>query len=193
MSLPLVLASKSPRRSEILRQLAVPFEVDPANVNEAMHAAELPNDYVRRMAREKAVTVAERHAGRHVLGSDTVVVVEGRVLTKPSGDEDATSMLKCLGGRTHEVVTAVAVVRDARVVGETAVSTRVSFRDLGSDEIGRYVALGEGRDKAGAYAIQGVGAGFVARIEGSYHGVVGLPAAETVSLLRSAGLLSDWP
>ena len=190
---PLVLASKSPRRSNLLKQLAVRFEVDPAELEETRGLNEAPSAYVERMAREKAVGVARRQPGRYVLGSDTIVVLDDSVLTKPENDADAQGMLRRLSGRTHEVITAVAVAKDGSLLREAKVSTRVTFRSVGEGEIQRYVERGEGRDKAGGYAIQGLGAGFVQRIEGSYHAVVGLPAAETLSLLESVGAIAEWP
>ncbi len=190
-----VLASASPRRKEILQTLGLSFEVVPSRVDEA--ALELaidtgaPGVLARALAEAKARDVAERERG-YVLGADTIVVVDGAVLNKPEDDDDAASMLRRLGGRWHDVVTGVALVWDAGAES-LSVSTRVLFRALSEERIERYVATGEGRDKAGSYAVQGIGAGLVTRIEGSWSNVVGLPAAETVDLLERSGALDGWP
>lgn len=189
----LVLASASPRRKEILETLGLRFDVCPSDADEVAREGEAPAALVRRLAEEKAREVAGREHG-WVLGADTVVVVDGEVLTKPSDDRVAASMLERLGGRWHEVVTGVAVIgeADSRATA-IAVTTRVCFRALDRARVRRYVATGEGRDKAGAYAVQGLGSGLVSRIEGSYTNVVGLPAAETIDLLESSGALKGWP
>jgi septum formation protein len=188
----IVLASASPRRREILAQLGVAFEVIASGVDEAILAGEAPRAYAARVARDKALDVARERAG-FVLGADTIVEIDGRALGKPQGDDDACAMLRSLSGRSHHVSTAIALCAGGRVVGERLVTTRVDFRALSEAMIARYVATGEGRDKAGSYAIQGLGAGLVTAIEGSYGNVVGLPAAETVDLLLEHGALHDWP
>lgn len=186
MNPPIVyLASRSPRRRELLTQIHVPHEIVAVDVDETRRANEAPQDYVARLARSKAA--AGRLSGAPSLGADTAVVVAGDILGKPADRAHARVMLARLAGRTHEVWSAVAVTDGART--ETAVScSRVSFRPLDRSEIEVYVATGEGDDKAGAYAIQGRGAVFVARLEGSYSGVMGLPLFETAELLGRFGL-----
>jgi len=186
----LVLASASPRRRELLDTLGLGFDVCPSAADEAPLEGEAPAPMARRLARDKAVEVAGRgeiEVSAFVLGADTVVVVDGEVLGKPRDDAEAREMLRRLGGRWHEVVTGVALARQGRgALEDLSVTTRVHFRPLDEGRIDRYVATGEGRDKAGAYAVQGIGGGLVDRIEGSYSNVVGLPAAETVAL-------GGWP
>ncbi len=187
----LVLASVSPRRRAILETLGLRVVVVPSRAEEREREGEAPDVLVRRLAADKAREVAARQTG-FVLGADTVVVVDSNVLGKPTDDDDAVRMLRRLGGRWHAVITGVAVVRG--VTEETiSVSTRVHFRELSEARIRRYVATGEGSDKAGAYAVQGIGAGLVTEIEGSYSNVVGLPAAETIDLLERTGALTEWP
>ncbi|HEX8130734.1 MAG TPA: Maf family protein [Pyrinomonadaceae bacterium] len=173
---PLVLASASPRRAEILRAVGWPFEVAAANVDEAARGGEEVSEYVERLACEKAEAIAEGRASGLVLGADTVVAVGGQVLGKPSDEEDARRMLRLLGGRWHDVLTGVALVRAE--TGEVLVAhelTRVRFAPVTDAEIDWYVATGEPADKAGAYAVQGRAALFIEEIEGDYWNVVGLP------------------
>lgn len=186
-----VLASASPRRREILETLGLAFEVVPSDVDETPIAGLAPAALATRLAVEKAREVAAREPG-FVLGADTVVVVDGEVLGKPRDDADAARMIARLAGRAHEVITGVALCSEGGLEA-LAVTTRVWFRALDAARIERYVATGEGRDKAGAYAVQGIGAGLVTRIEGSWSNVVGLPAAETIDLLARAGALGAWP
>ncbi len=182
-----ILASRSPRRASLLSQIAVSFDVAPADIDERQHDGESPHDYVRRMALEKAAAVAMSAVGAVVLGADTSVIVDGRVLGKPATQSDAAAMLRSLSGRAHEVLTGVAIQRDIKVV-QTVTCTRVHMRQIDDHEMSAYWHSGEPSDKAGGYAIQGLGAQFVQRIEGSYSGVVGLPLCETVILLRQAGV-----
>ncbi|HEY1325825.1 MAG TPA: Maf family protein [Casimicrobiaceae bacterium] len=196
----LYLASRSPRRAELLRQIGVPFDTlllreasgrDRDVLEEALDA-EPPGHYVERMARTKAQVGSQRMQNRKlaalpVLGADTEVVLGHAIFGKPRDDEDAVTMLERLSGRTHEVMTAVALRCDDRTDVEVLVS-RVTLRKLSRAEIERYVATGEPRDKAGAYAIQGRAAAFITRLEGSYSGVMGLPLAETAALLARAGV-----
>lgn len=191
----IVLASASPRRREILATLGIPFRVELADIDESTVPGEPADRYVVRLAREKALAVAERVApGPCVLAADTSVVVDGAILGKPHDDDDARRMLRALSGRPHEVLTGVAVLATAdRSWTHRCVATEVFFRALDEGEIDRYVASGEGRDKAGGYAIQGLGMGLVREIRGSYTNVVGLPAAEVVELLRAAGAIDRWP
>jgi len=186
-----VLASASPRRKEILQTLGIGFDVVPSTVDEPLIEGLTPEALARHHACAKAKDVASRERG-YVLGADTVVVVDGDVLGKPADEAEAAAMITRLAGRWHEVITGVALVWPGRVE-ELSVTTRVEFRALDAETVRRYAATGEGADKAGAYAVQGMGAGLVARIEGSYSNVVGLPAAETVELLERTGALTEWP
>ena len=169
----LVLASKSPRRQQILRDAGVPFLVRSADVPEERRPGESAADYVRRLAQEKAFAVTML-AGEVVLGADTVVVIDGLVLEKPSDASDAMRMLGLLSGREHEVITGICLRSDTRMIVEAA-TTRVRFVPLTREEMEAYVASGEPMDKAGAYAIQGLASKFIDRIEGSYFNVMGLP------------------
>ena len=160
----------------------------PAHVDERHHAAEAPEDYVARLACSKAEHLATRFRSAWVLGADTVVVLERRILGKPADAAAARAMLSSLSGREHTVMTGVAVVRfDMGITQVDVVGTRVRFHDLQATNIEAYIATGEPFDKAGAYAIQGRGGQFVAALEGCYNNVVGLPLKRTVALLRSAG------
>jgi septum formation protein len=169
----LVLASKSPRRQQILRDAGIPFVARSADVPEQRRPAESPADYVRRLAQEKAFAVPILR-GEIVLGADTVVVVDGLVLEKPSDASDAMRMLGLLSCREHEVITGICLRSDTRKIVDAA-TTRVRFVPLTREEMEAYVASGEPMDKAGAYAIQGLASKFIDRIEGSYFNVMGLP------------------
>jgi septum formation protein len=191
--LPLVLGSASPRRRELIALLGVPFVVRAVDVDEGMLAGEDPDRYLERVTQAKleAVQRAELEGVTGVLVADTIVVAPGgAVLGKPAGDDEAVAMLERLSGATHEVKTRVALAgpraAEAALHAETVV-TRVTFRHVPADEAARYVATGEGRDKAGSYAVQGRAAAFVARIEGSYTAVVGLPLCEVVLALQRLG------
>jgi len=181
----LVLASGSPRRSELLRAAGIDFTVRIADVDESVLPGELPNDYVLRLSREKAMAVAA--FGELVLGADTTVVVEGEIAGKPLDSADARRMLRLLSGRWHEVLTGVSLVNGNDVLSELAV-TRVKFASLSPEEIDWYVATGEPRDKAGAYGIQGYASRFVESIEGSYSNVVGLPVQMVYRMIADYGL-----
>lgn len=185
----LVLASASPRRSELLKQIGVRFEVCVSNVAEEADEASLePHEVAAEHARDKALKVAARMPGRLVLGADTVVVLDGRPLGKPADRDEARRMLRSLSGCEHEVITAVALAADdgegAAVVAEDHVVTQVCFRKLSEAEIEAYVASGEPMDKAGGYGIQGLGAILVHEIRGCYFNVVGLPLSRTWEMLR---------
>jgi septum formation protein len=190
----LILASSSPRRAELLRQVGLRFTVAPADIDESRRFGERFEDYALRLAREKAEAIlgrADEHgfdATLPVLGADTVVVLDGGMIGKPRDPDDARTMLRRLSGRTHEVLTAVAVAtRDAAC--RVALSrSRVTFRSITEVEIVAYSNLREPLDKAGAYGVQGVGSIFVDRIEGSYSGVMGLPLLETEALLSAFGV-----
>jgi len=192
------LASQSPRRRELLAQIGVAHRVVGVDVDESRRGSEAAADYVCRLAREKAAAGwarirADGLALAPVLGADTAVVVDDRILGKPADAAAARAMLELLSGRTHEVMTGVAVCFAREESGEYGVDTllsrtRVRFRALSALEIERYWASGEPCDKAGAYGIQGLAAVFVEHIEGSYSGVVGLPLFETAELLRRCGV-----
>lgn len=192
----LVLASASPRRAEILSTLGIGFEAQPSDVDESELNVDDEIEFVRHAASLKARSVLERLSGRSafVLGADTIVCVSGVRLGKPTDDDEALRMLAHLAGRDHVVRTAVAIGHTRKgILACEVVETRVWFRRADRDELARYVASGEGRDKAGAYGVQGLASGFVTRLEGSYTNVVGLPAAETVAMLRDHGALACWP
>lgn len=186
MSASLFLASASPRRRELLASIGIQVEVGPVDIDETPRPGESPADYVTRLAREKALAGVAR-SSLPVLGSDTAVVRDDDILGKPKNREDAAHMLRSLAGRTHEVLTAVAVAGPAGVL-ETCVATRVTMRPLSEAEISAYWQTGEPTDKAGGYAIQGRAAIFVERIEGSHSAVVGLPLFETAELLQRQGV-----
>lgn len=181
------LASSSLRRSLLLRQIGVAHDIRPADLDEARQVNESPRGYVLRLAREKAAAGAGAGNGLPVLAADTAVAIGDEIFGKPRDEADALQMLGALSGRTHEVLTAVAVAHDGYI--ETAISeSRVTFRALTAAECREYWASGEPAGKAGAYAIQGLGAVFVARLDGSYSGVMGLPLFETAALLDAAGV-----
>ncbi len=185
----LVLASGSARRREMLADLGLRLTVEAADIDETPRAAEAPEAYVRRLAREKAAAVAARQGGaRFVLGADTSVILDGEIFGKPADDADAARMLARLSGRVHAVTTGYALAIPGGTVVDGCVITAVSFRPLQDAEIRWYVATGEPRDKAGAYAIQGRAAHFVTGVDGSVSNVIGLPLAEVVELLRAHGL-----
>ncbi|SHK35275.1 septum formation protein [Marinobacter antarcticus] len=190
----IILASASPRRSELLEQIGVVFSVQPAHIDETPRTAEMPGDYVERLAREKALAVAVSFPGKLVLGSDTSVVLDNAILGKPSDQHEARAMLSELSGTTHQVMTAIALAQGVRCESRL-VTAEVTFRSLSGDEIAAYVTTGEPMDKAGSYGIQGLGGIFVKEIKGSYSAVVGLPLQETAALLADAGcpVWKHWP
>ena len=210
----LVLASASPRRQELLRIAGIPFIVQPADIDETLLPGELPRVYAERLAKEKAWKVADGRPDESVLGADTIVVVDDKILGKPCDAADAARMLGMLSGRAHEVITGVCLFEPASssqlpVTSEPAVrvllspvntaenrhfttsseTTRVTFGELSEDEIRDYVATGEPMDKAGAYAIQGMAARWIPRIEGDYSNVMGLPVALVYRMLRERKLI----
>jgi septum formation protein len=180
-----VLASQSPRRRELLRLIGIPHEVRPADIDETYLPGEGPRAHAERLAREKAQRLREGDAV--VIGSDTIVVVDGDVLGKPLDEADAARMLRRLSGRSHVVMTAVAVAWRGRVESEVE-EVGVTFHELTDDEIAAYIATGEPMDKAGAYGIQGFGATIVARVDGDYFAVMGLALQLLVRLLARLGL-----
>jgi septum formation protein len=186
----ILLASGSPRRRELLTQLVEDFEVAAADIDESRLDDEMPRDYVLRLSCEKALAGLAQSGGRlPVLGSDTIVLLDGEILCKPESRKEAESMLGRLSGRSHEVYSGVALALDSGTVLKTINITMVTFGDMPPAWIRRYCQGDEPMDKAGAYAVQGGTGQFISRIEGSYSGVMGLPLFETAQLLRRAGLL----
>jgi septum formation protein len=186
---PLVLASASPRRRDLLQRAGVAFEIQPADLEETPAPGESPADTLRRLAREKARAVASRLGSprRVVLGADTGVLLGDVLFGKPTDVDDAIRMLSLLVGRTHEVITAVAVTESTGTrIWECAVHTRVTMRDAGRDEIATYVSSGEPMDKAGAYAYQGAGRRFLAKVAGRETNVIGLPMDDALALIARA-------
>jgi septum formation protein len=202
----LILASSSPRRQELLREIGIPFQVHAANINEDQKPEEAPIAYALRLAREKAEAVAAGYPQSYVLGADTIVVLQGEVLGKPIDHADAVRMLRLLSGHAHEVTTAVSLIAPSALAPSTpaasavapgtlaetrASTTKVYFREIAEAEIQQYVAGGEPMDKAGAYAIQGGASRWTDRIEGEYSNVVGLPLSLVTEMLRINGLMKS--
>lgn len=217
----LILASSSPRRQELLREIGIPFQVHAANINEDQFADEAPIAYALRLAREKAQVVSKQYPQSYVLGADTIVVTDGEVLGKPQDHADAARMLRRLSGRSHEVTTAVSLITpniaapntpspgkaapktltsetaapnlaaQGTLVETRACTTKVYFREIAEAEIQQYVAGGEPMDKAGAYAIQGGASRWTDRIEGEFSNVVGLPLSLVTEMLRTTGLMKS--
>jgi nucleoside triphosphate pyrophosphatase len=213
----LILASASPRRADLLRAAGFTFETVVVDVDESVRSEESPERYVRRLAAEKSFAalkccaissqagksaaaldgcatsnqeVAQGFSPAFILAADTTVVIDNEILGKPRNDDEAAAMLERLSGRRHDVLTGVSIRRNVFEVGRVE-TTAVSFAALTPDEVAWYVGSGEGRDKAGAYAIQGLASRFVTRIEGSYSNVVGLPVAAVVELLTEAGFFQE--
>ena len=182
-----ILASQSPRRRELLTLVGIPHEVRPADVDESVWPGEEPVPHCERLARTKALALAAEDADAVVIGSDTIVVLEGEIMGKPKSTDDAHRMLGRLAGQTHTVYTAVAVAWRGEVTSAVE-SVAVTFLPLTAAQITAYIATGEPMDKAGAYGIQGFGATNIARIDGDYFAVMGLPLARLVALLRARGL-----
>jgi septum formation protein len=189
VTVPVVLASASPRRRDLLALLGLAFDVAPTDVDESWREGEAPPVHAERLAREKAS--ARRRTGAVTIGADTIVVLDGDILGKPGDRAEAAAMLRRLSGRAHVVHTGIAVAYAGRVAA-TVVSTRVWFRPLDPATIAAYVATGEPMDKAGAYGIQGYGAVLVDRIDGDYFTVMGLGLARLVDLLGEVGLRYDF-
>jgi septum formation protein len=188
MPAPLILASGSPRRREILSEAGIVFTVDAADVPEVLQPNEPPLHFARRLAREKALTVADRHSDEFILAADTIVVIDHHILGKPADPDDAIRMLRLLSNRTHDVITTVCVVppRSSRLPFPDVrhATTRVTMRVITENEIVAYIATGEPQDKAGAYAIQGGAAPFVEMFDGEYSNVVGLPIQLVLAMLK---------
>jgi len=185
MRTPLILASISPRRRQLLSERGIDFEIVPSNAPETPAPGESPRDFAQRAAREKVVEVARRYPDRFILGADTVVTLDGIIFGKPMDRDDARRMLRSLSGHRHFVLTAVALRHPAGRVEELLVETEVEFRELTEEEIEDYVEGGEPFDKAGAYAIQGAAGRFVRAVRGSYSNVIGLPIEEVALLLQA--------
>ncbi|HSK19779.1 MAG TPA: nucleoside triphosphate pyrophosphatase [Longimicrobiales bacterium] len=187
----IILASQSPRRADLLRMLGLTFETMPADIDETYRAGEKPAPHAERLARGKTRTIAARVPDAVIIGSDTVVVVDGEVLGKPRDHDEAVQMLMRLQGREHEVATGIAVCVQGTL--RSAVErVRVRFRPFNAALAGAYAATGEPMDKAGAYGIQGFGATLVERIEGDFFAVMGLPICRMIELLESAGFTYDF-
>ena len=189
----LYLASKSPRRRELLAQLELAFECIEGSVDESVIDSEAPQDYVERLAKAKAISgqgnVAAVQSHIPILGSDTSVVIDNQILGKPRDEQEAVAMLTRLSGRSHIVYTGVAISHN-RDIKSVCCATKVYFAAMTASQINNYVATGEPMDKAGAYGIQGIGGRYIKKIEGSYTSVVGLPLYETSVLLTGCGVLS---
>jgi septum formation protein len=182
-----ILASSSPRRRELLANAGIPFRVQTGYVPEVHQPGESPIEFASRLAREKAEAVACKEPGNYVVAADTIVIVEGEILGKPSDAADAARMLRLLSGRKHEVTTAVCII-DPNGARHVAVeTTRVFFHVLSEHEIKEYIAGGEPMDKAGAYGIQGLASKWIYRVEGDYFTVMGLPVARVWETLKKAG------
>ena len=186
----LVLASASPRRQELLRNAGIPFDVQPAHIPEDPLPGEGARECAERLAREKALAVAEQRPTAIVLGADTVVVIDGQILGKPTDSADAARMLRMLSGREHQVITGVCLVAGGQWSVASEI-TAVTMSEISEQEIAGYVSGGEPMDKAGAYAIQGIASGWILRIEGDYSNVVGLPVALVYRMLRKLDLYSQ--
>lgn len=187
----LILASASPRRGEFLKLMGLHFEVMPGNIDETFRPGEAPREHVLRLAEEKASSVARFYPDAWVLGADTIVVVTGEVLGKPGSPAEATAMLEKLSGREHEVFTGFSIVRQDRAVRVSeVVGSSVLFREITADEMAWYTGTGEPYDKAGAYAVQGMGGCFIREIRGSCTNVVGLPLCEVVDALKRVAAIA---
>lgn len=198
----LVLASSSPRRQELLRAAGIPFVVQPSDIDETRRTGEAAVEFTTRLAKEKALAVADKNPDAFVLGADTTVVVGDEILEKPRDRADAVRMLRLLSGNTHKVITGVCLLppqvnglssgarraADVRALKVESETTLVTMSALSDDDIADYVASGDPMDKAGAYGIQGVASRWIVRIEGDYSNVVGLPVARVWRMLREAGV-----
>jgi septum formation protein len=180
-----ILASASPRRGELLKLMGLDFDIIPANIDETFRPGETPREHVLRLAEEKALAVALSHPDAWVLGADTIVVVAGEILGKPGSLKEAATMLEKLSGREHDVFTGFSIVRQDRGVRvREVVGSSVLFREIDDDEMAWYTGTAEPYDKAGAYAVQGMGGCFIREIRGSCTNVVGLPLCEVVDALK---------
>jgi septum formation protein len=183
-----VLASASPRRQDMLARITWPYEIAPADIDETEHPGEMAEAYVRRLACEKACVISRERPRAAVLGSDTIVVLDGKLLGKPADEEEALAMVGGLCGRTHQVLTGVAWAIGGEVRESQVVTSTVRLRDASDAELRAYIATGEPMDKAGGYAIQGEAGSFVSAVEGSVTNVIGLPLGETEAMARAVGV-----
>jgi septum formation protein len=190
---PLVLASRSPRRAQILELLGIEFEVHPSSVEERPLPGESPRTYAERLARDKAQEVMRHRPGRYVLAGDTIVVLDERILEKPDDDDDAVTMLLALSGRSHEVLTGMALGTPSGELHSLVAASTVWFRGVEVELARAYVRTGEPMDKAGAYGIQGRGAALVERVEGDFYTVMGLSVSGLVDLLAEGGRPYRFP
>jgi septum formation protein len=191
LSAPFILASASPRRIELLRLLGLEFTVIPSGADESFRPGETPPEHVLRLSADKAGLIAAVHPGHWVLGADTIVVIDGEVLGKPADPAEARVMLRKLSGRAHTVYTGFALVRrQVKIAVNEGIASTVIFREITADEMEWYVNSKEPYDKAGAYAVQGMGAFFIKEIMGSYTNVMGLPLCEVVDALKRAGAIA---
>jgi septum formation protein len=182
----LILASQSPRRAQLLTMLGLAFDVMPADVDETYYSHEEPGAHAERLARDKVTKIANRHGDAIVVGSDTVVIVDGDVLGKPGDEDDAVRMLMRLQGRSHEVATGIAIAAGGRLVSGVE-RVDVAFKPFDAETARAYARTGEPMDKAGAYGIQGYGATIVERINGDFFAVMGFPIVRFISLLEQQG------
>jgi septum formation protein len=188
MTLPLILASESPRRLEILRSFSIPFEVIPHTFDERTIPWDgAAHEFARKLSESKALNVAERFPSRTIVAADTIVVIDGKFLGKPKDRDDASRMLRLLSGQWHHVITGVAVVSSGTVKSRTD-ETRVLLQPLSDAQINTYLNLTQWKDKAAGYAIQGAGAILVQRIEGCFYNVIGLPVVSLASMLSEIGI-----
>jgi septum formation protein len=190
----LILASQSPRRSELLKAAGLSFQVIPSEIDESRVTLTEPVEYVKTLAQAKTNDIAHQYPDKWVIGADTIVLIDGQILGKPSSKTDARKMLKRLNGKLHQVMTSYAIGcrKAGRFFSET-ISTEVEFKKLTNEEIEWYIQTDEPFDKAGAYAIQGLGVFMVKRINGSYTNVVGLPVCEVVHALLQEGVINRHP
>ncbi|MFO7569251.1 MAG: Maf family protein [Smithellaceae bacterium] len=191
LTAPLILASVSPRRKELLRSVGLTFKIKPAHVDETCLNAETPLAHVRRLSGNKAMAIADQYPGAWVLGADTIVVIDGLILGKPKNKRQAREMLGRLSDRTHTVFTGFTLIRkDAGVLKTRVVRSAVRFKKISPEEMDWYVNCDEPYDKAGGYAVQGKGAYFIKSIRGSYTNVIGLPLCETLDTLKNIGAIN---
>ena len=189
----LILASASPRRIELLQLLGLSFEVLPSGIEEVLRRGETPREHVLRLSEEKALAVARRHPEDWVLGADTIVIIAGEVLGKPGSVAEAREMLEKLSGQEHEVFTGFSIVRQKTGIRiREVVESTVLFREITSDEMEWYIGSQEPYDKAGAYAVQGMGAFFIREIRGSYTNVMGLPLCEVIDALKRVSAIGFY-
>ena len=194
MKEPLILASASPRRRELFSLISIPFEVIPPKISEELFSGESPWDHAIRLAKAKAKDVSRLFPHRWVIGADTIVFLDKKILGKPVEKEDAKKMLQFISGRVHKVVTGYVIINEElRKEISSWVESEVKIKNLSKKEIENYVATGEPMDKAGSYGIQGIGAFMVKEIKGSYTNVVGLPLCEVIDSLKDIGAITEFP